>query len=256
MTGRKPTIRAIINADDFGMSRTTNEAIARLVGAGRVSSVTLLANGPAFDEAVGLCRDWDEVPVGVHLNIMEFAPVTDTPGLAPLLDSSGGFRSNAWTVKIDQQTRKAIGHEWLAQIEKIRGAGIEPSHLDSHFHVHTRPEIFGCLRQTVKESGIDRVRVTKNLYSRSRPVASKVLRIKKGLWNTALRHTIGARTTDVFTEFDTFVEIALDESPVAKTVELMVHPGSEEYAAETKLLESDWQKTLQCDVQLISYRSL
>src|SRR5215472_12195237 len=48
--------RLIINADDFGLTRGVNRAIAELHDAGAVTSATLMATGPAFDDAVTLAR--------------------------------------------------------------------------------------------------------------------------------------------------------------------------------------------------------
>ena len=42
----------ILNADDFGFTRGVNEAIIRAYQEGILTSTTLMANGPAFDDAV------------------------------------------------------------------------------------------------------------------------------------------------------------------------------------------------------------
>ncbi len=46
--------RLILNADDFGLTRGINRAIAELHAAGALTSATLMANGPAFDDAVAI----------------------------------------------------------------------------------------------------------------------------------------------------------------------------------------------------------
>jgi len=250
-----PTIRLIINADDLGISTAVNAAIGECIDRGEITATTLLANGPAFEDAVERCRGWSDFSVGVHLNLMEFRPIFQSEALTPLLNATGEFRGNAWSVDLPRATRQAIEDEWLSQISRVRAAGIEPTHLVSHFHIHTRPELFGCLRRVVRERGVWCVRITKNLYSRSLPVESRALLIKKGLWNTALRHTAGAETTDHFTEFASFMELARARELPQGTIETMVHPGATDSAEENRLLASPWQEQIDYTCQLISYRA-
>ncbi len=51
-----------------------------------------------------------------------------------------------------------IETEVRAQIEKIRRAGIEPTHLDTHKHTHAHPTIMNALGRVAQQSGITRVR--------------------------------------------------------------------------------------------------
>ncbi len=53
---------------------------------------------------------------------------------------------------------KAIEREMRAQIEKIRAAGIEPTHLDTHKHTHAHPKVMESLARVGKALGITRVR--------------------------------------------------------------------------------------------------
>src|ERR1700734_1066609 len=75
----------IINADDFGMSSAVNSAILSGVEQGLVTSTSIMANMPGFEEAVRLEREHDLLRgrVGVHLNLTEGRPLT-----APILACS------------------------------------------------------------------------------------------------------------------------------------------------------------------------
>jgi predicted glycoside hydrolase/deacetylase ChbG (UPF0249 family) len=53
---------------------------------------------------------------------------------------------------------KEIERELRAQILKIRAAGIEPTHLDTHKHTHAHPIVMGALSRVARELGIPRVR--------------------------------------------------------------------------------------------------
>src|SRR5258708_29687050 len=49
--------------------------------------------------------------------------------------------------------------EWDAQIRKVRGAGIQPTHLDGHKHVHMLPGLFEIALRLAKRHGIGAARV-------------------------------------------------------------------------------------------------
>ena len=59
--------RLILNADDFGLTPGVNRAIGELNAAGVVTSATLMANGPAFEDAVSVARAHPTLGVGCHV---------------------------------------------------------------------------------------------------------------------------------------------------------------------------------------------
>src|SRR3974377_1396154 len=50
--------------------------------------------------------------------------------------------------------------EWDAQIEKIRDAGIQPTHLDGHKHVQMLPGLFEAALRLAKKHRIGAIRVS------------------------------------------------------------------------------------------------
>jgi predicted glycoside hydrolase/deacetylase ChbG (UPF0249 family) len=187
---------------------------------------------------------------------MEFRPVTISDSLRPLLAEDGGFNGRLGQVALTAPLREALVFEWCAQIDRVRGAGVIVSHLDSHYHAHTLPGIFPVLKQVIKTSSVNRVRLSKNLYSDSLPPASKSLLVKKRLWNAALRFVLDAHTTDAFTEFSTFLELGRLRAPEVRTIELMVHPGHDRYQEETAQLTGHWEKGLNFTVEFINYHDV
>ena len=69
--------RLIINSDDLGMSCEVNKQIEDCIRLGCITSSTLMANAPAFDGGVRIAKQYPQISVGVHLNIIEFAPLTN-----------------------------------------------------------------------------------------------------------------------------------------------------------------------------------
>src|SRR5258707_10872359 len=67
--------RLIINADDFGLTPGVNRAIAELHQAGALTSTTLMATGPAFDDAVATAHANPTLGVGCHIVLTDGVPV-------------------------------------------------------------------------------------------------------------------------------------------------------------------------------------
>ena len=65
----------ILNADDFGLTEGVNEGIIRAHREGVLTSTTLMANAPAFDDAVQRARANRELGVGCHLVLAGGPPV-------------------------------------------------------------------------------------------------------------------------------------------------------------------------------------
>src|SRR5262249_34645691 len=73
--------RVVVNADDFGLCAAVNRAIGRAHEEGVLTSASLLANGPTFDEAVAIARARPSLGVGVHLNLLRGRPLARVPSL-------------------------------------------------------------------------------------------------------------------------------------------------------------------------------
>jgi predicted glycoside hydrolase/deacetylase ChbG (UPF0249 family) len=245
----------IINADDLGMSQAVNDAIFGLLDAGRISSSTVLANGPCFEDAAKRVTDYPRYSFGIHLNLTQFRPLTNSRALDPILDEAGSFTPLIRHVAIDSQLARAIFDEWAAQIDLLRSAGVQVSHIDSHHHVHTVPRLLPVLKRIQKAFGIRKIRNTKNLYAPDERLP-KSLVWKKRLWSAALRASHGTITTDGFTAFEIFHDVARSNVLPQRTFELMAHPGDPANSGELRLLTGNWQSHLAFETTLISYNDL
>lgn len=249
-------LRLIINADDLGVDSQTNQAIFELMTHGLVSSATLLANGPALEDAIKMIPRFPNCSFGVHLNITQYKPLTDWRDFETCLDGKGELVRDRVERELRAEMRRRVMSEWSDQVEKLLGLGVIISHLDSHHHIHTKPVLFRVLKSLQKRYGIRKVRLSKNIYSSSNPPASRSLMLKKKIWNTALRYRYRTNTTQGFTEFDTFHEMAGSGLPDLSTLEVMVHPENPMYKAETELLQSDWVNSMGRAVDIINYDQL
>lgn len=139
-------VRLILNADDFGLTPGINRAIGELHSAGALTSATLMANGPAFDDAVAIARAHPTLGVGCHIVLTDGIPVSPPESIPSLIGPDGkSFRPSLidflralFLGRIHQQD---ITREALAQIYKLQHAGIEITHLDTHKHTHLFPTV-------------------------------------------------------------------------------------------------------------------
>jgi predicted glycoside hydrolase/deacetylase ChbG (UPF0249 family) len=154
----------IVNADDFGWTVGVNRGIVEAFRNGIVTSTSLLANGAAFAEAVELFRTIAGLGAGVHLNLSDGVPVAERETVTTLLNHEGEFAGGPESLLLRRARRglllDEVEREWDAQIQKVRGAGIEPTHLDGHKHVHMLPGLFEVALRLAKRHGVGAIRVS------------------------------------------------------------------------------------------------
>jgi hopanoid biosynthesis associated protein HpnK len=154
----------VINADDFGLCEGVNKGIVKAHTEGVLTSATIMANMPTASEAVEIAKNLPSLGVGVHLNITDGKPLSKEPCVKYLLDSQGEFRRSAGKLAlisiVSSTTRKAIEAEFSAQIQWAINNGIQPTHLDSHKHIHSFPVIFSIVCRLAKQFKIRAIRFT------------------------------------------------------------------------------------------------
>ena len=155
--------RLIVNADDFGLHAAVNRGILAAHTEGIVSSTSLMAGGAALDDAVRIAKQCPQLGVGVHLTLVGARPVLPVAEVSSLLDESGAFYGS-YPLFIKRFLRGKIRlaeveRELAAQIDRIRMAGIQPSHLDSHQHLHVLPGIGGIVLDLARRFSIRAIRI-------------------------------------------------------------------------------------------------
>jgi hopanoid biosynthesis associated protein HpnK len=153
----------IVNADDLGWTEGVNRGIAEAHRNGIVTSASLLANGSAFASGVEVARSVPGLGVGVHLNLSDGPPVAARELVTSLVNDRGEFEGGPENLLLRVARGGLALHEveqeWEAQIEKVRDAGIQPTHLDGHKHVHMLPGLFEIALRLAKRYGIGAIRV-------------------------------------------------------------------------------------------------
>jgi len=283
--------RLIINADDFGLTAGVNRAIVEANARGIVTSATLMANAGAFDDAVHSAKSSANLGVGCHIVLIDGAPVSNPSRIPTLLAPHDTHFENALTSFASRALCGRIKSgdietEVAAQIEKVRSAGISPSHVDTHKHAHIFPQILKPLLRAAKACG---VRAVRNPFGRIalatvvrrpqlwkrygelmllNPLASKFRGLIEAEGMITPDGSLGVAATGVLDE-PLFHQI-LENLPDG-TWEVVTHPGyndsdldhvrtrlRDSRETELRLLTSpDLRDSLQrSGIELISYRNL
>lgn len=141
--------RVIFNADDFGRSRSINEAVIRAHREGVLTTASLMVNGDAFDEAVALAKTHPALGVGLHLTLVtgrSTLPHAEIPGL---VSHNGEFSNNPVAAGLGaffrRSLRPQLEAEIAAQIARFQATGLVMDHVNGHLNFHLHPTIFGIL---------------------------------------------------------------------------------------------------------------
>ncbi len=155
--------RLITNADDFGLTHGINRAVAELHDAGALTSATLMAAGPAFDDAVAIARARPTLGIGCHIVLADGLPVSPARTIPSLLAPSGrtlrpklrNFLAALITRQVDPEE---IEREASAQIQRIQQTGLTVTHLDAHKHAHIAPPVMAALLRAALRTGVGAIR--------------------------------------------------------------------------------------------------
>jgi len=213
----------IINADDFGYSQSVNEAIVRSFEEGLISSTTIMANMPGFEEACTLAHEKGLLShVGGHLVLSEGQPLTErVKRCRRLCDASGSLsRSGGRAYWFTTAERHAVAGELGAQIQRLRDAGLPLTHLDSHHHVHNEPAIGRIVVELACAFDVPYVRLARNCG----PGIDLARRAYKGYLNRKIVRT-GLARTRYFGVVDDYVYMRQHAASAdLADFEVMTHP--------------------------------
>jgi chitin disaccharide deacetylase len=130
----------IVNADDFGCSRSVNRGIVETHERGIVTSTSLMVLRPAAAEAATYARGRPDLGVGLHVELARWR-VSRLPRRGAALTATA--------------VRRHGSEQLQQQLERFTSlVGRAPSHLDSHQHRHTWPLVRPLFERTAQELGI------------------------------------------------------------------------------------------------------
>jgi predicted glycoside hydrolase/deacetylase ChbG (UPF0249 family) len=131
----------IVNADDFGQSAGVNRGIIEAHEHGIVTSASLMVRWPAAAEAAAYGRGRPGLSLGLHIDLGEWA-----------------YRGGAWVPVyevVPANDRSAVVDEVNRQLDDFRRLiGQNPTHIDSHQHVHRSEPVHAVVVQITRGLGV------------------------------------------------------------------------------------------------------
>ena len=131
----------IVNADDFGASPGVNRGIVESHERGIVTSASLMVRFGAAVEAADYARGRERFSLGLHFDIGEWE-----------------HREGEWHARyerVDGDDEDAVARELDEQLDLFhRMVGRDPTHLDSHQHVHRSQPAHRVVRAAGRRLGV------------------------------------------------------------------------------------------------------
>jgi len=152
----------IVAADDFGKSFSVNMAVAEAHDRGILTASSIMAGGEAFEEAVQIALKRNRLSAGLHVTLCDGRAVLKQSQIPDLVDHNGCFEASpakAWIKYMRRAVLPQVEAEVEAQFDRLEKAGILPTHIDGHHHIHMHPFIFRILCRQASRRGIVWIRL-------------------------------------------------------------------------------------------------
>lgn len=131
----------IVNADDLGMTEAVNAGIAAAFERGIVTSASLMVRQAAAPAGAAYAKAHPDLAVGLHIDLGQW-----------------DYENGEWIAAYehcDQEDPAAVERETRAQLELFRHlVGGDPTHLDSHQHVHMNEPLASVAARIAEELGV------------------------------------------------------------------------------------------------------
>ena len=212
-------MKITVNADDYGWSQSCSKAIISAYEQHLIQTTTMISNGSYFEDAATLLeKSTLKEYVGIHFDLTEGCPLTEGIKSDSFFCGSDGLfhmHMNRYS-SLNREQKKHAYDELCAQVRRFHSAGFHIHHADSHHHIHTAPNIYPIVVCVMKEFGIEKMRISRNIGG-----MSFVKKLLKTGFNVSLKIQ-KLNYTDYFCGLSEFSRIHFDQKDTI--VELMCHP--------------------------------
>jgi chitin disaccharide deacetylase len=141
MIARRANRCLIVNADDFGQSVGVNAGIIEAHERGIVTSASLMVGWPGAAEAAAYGRNDPTLSLGLHFDLGEWR-------------CCNGRWTKVYEV-VSVEDASAVAKEAFRQLTIFRSlVGKDPTHLDSHQHVHRRAPLSSVFTDLAGRLGV------------------------------------------------------------------------------------------------------
>ena len=240
-------MKLIINADDFGLSKSISDGIIEGIKEEYITSTSIMANMEYAEYAIQEAIKNNINCIGLHINLTIGKPIVDNNNLT---DDKGMFLYNRLQVENPKLTYEDVYNEIIAQIktiDKYSNGLIKIDHLDMHHHIGDNEIIKKATIDIAKEFNIP----IRNLFECD-IIKPNVLYDKFTIKNVSI---------------ESLEELVSKYCDKNITVELMTHPGYvDDYTKditsyierdkELNVLKEAKEKGLFDKIELISFKQL
>lgn len=245
-------MKIIINADDFGMTKSVNKAIIEIAKVGSLTSTTVMVNMPYAEEATQLLDL--NISVGLHFNLTEGQPISSPAEIKTLVNESGFFLGKpelSRRIAARKVKKEDVLKELNAQYEKLHSIiGDNIDHMDSHQGLNKLKTVNEALLEFGKSKKIPAIRIytkyyiTKkgNQYTVSKPNLASIgkyglkrilvetfLEFRTGFINKHFAHPHGLLVTPTHKAIDVFKALLVADTSKFPdvVVEVPFHPATD-----------------------------
>ena len=155
--------KLIVTADDFGAAREVNEAVELAHTRGILTAASLMMSGAAVDDAVARARRLPALRVGLHLVLVDGAPLLPRHAVCDLVDADGRFPADlaraGRNIFFRASARRQLRAEIAAQFDAFGATGLALDHVNAHHHFHLHPTVAALVLDIGATRGVPGVRV-------------------------------------------------------------------------------------------------
>lgn len=126
----------LVNADDWGLHSSINQAIIDCVNKGSVNSISVSVNGQNPDMKALKELYKKGVHIGLHLTWV------GEPWITKKTTITNWQFFFIYYIKNKKKFLKSLMYESEIQLNRLLDVGIIPNHIDSHQHLHAIPKIW------------------------------------------------------------------------------------------------------------------
>lgn len=246
----------IINADDYGVCLSSNQAVEHLFNEGFITSTTLMTPCPWAEEALHRAKNNKKMRVGLHLtlnaewNLYKWGPVCRTQLVNSLLDEDGYFYNDVPELLKAAQAND-VTTEIEAQLNFMVKRGYRPTHVDNHMGSvyglqgqSFLPEVFALCAKHGFNFRLPRSteflgQVPEELSNVFAQVAKTAEGLGIGILDNLCSHPYALTANDSYeTVRDYYLYLIRSIHP--GITEMFLHPAKE--TEELKTVCRDWQK--------------
>ena len=147
-------MKLIINADDFGLSKSISDGIVDGIKNGYITSTSIMVNMEYAEYAIKEAIKNNIDCIGLHINFTIGKPIINNKNL---VDDNGVFLYNRIQIENPKLTYKDAYNEIIAQIkiiDKYSNGLLKIDHLDMHHHLSDNDNIKKATIDIAKEYNI------------------------------------------------------------------------------------------------------